>query len=79
MNRQLTNWTKNYTIVNPMVYTSFCNRKKKSLTNRAQEYGWNDPIGGILHIPEDPLDINSETNYLIDNYDMISLQEILDF
>jgi hypothetical protein len=38
-----------------------------------------DDVGGILHRPVDPLDINSETNYLIDNYGMISLEEIRDF
>jgi hypothetical protein len=51
----------------------------QSLNNRAQEYGWNDEVGGILHIPEDPQDANSDTNYLIDNYGMILLQEIHDF
>ena len=33
----------------------------------------------MLHIPIDPTDINSETNYLIDNYGMISLEEIRNF
>ena len=45
----------------------------QSLNNRAQEYGWNDEVGGILHIPQDPEDIESETNYMINNYGMISL------
>jgi hypothetical protein len=51
----------------------------QSLNNRAQEFGWNDDVGGMLHIPIDPTDINSETNYLIDNYGMISLEEIRNF
>jgi hypothetical protein len=51
----------------------------QSFNNRAQEYGWNNNVGCILHIPVDPLDINSETNYQIDNYGMISLEEIKDF
>jgi hypothetical protein len=39
----------------------------QSLNFRVQEYGWNDEIGGILNIPQDPQDITSETNYLISN------------
>ncbi len=48
----------------------------QSLNNRAQEYGWNDDIGGILHIPEDVTDPYSDTNYLIDTYGVISLEQI---
>jgi hypothetical protein len=52
----------------------------QSLNNPAQEYGWNDEVGGILQIPEDPQDINSDTNYLtINNYGMMSLRQIHDF
>jgi hypothetical protein len=51
----------------------------QSLNNRAKEYGWNDEVGGILHIPQDPQDINSDTDYLIDNYGMIALDEIRRF
>jgi hypothetical protein len=51
----------------------------QSLNNRAQEYGWNDEVGGILHVPEDPQDINSDMNYFIDNYGMILLQESRNF
>jgi hypothetical protein len=47
----------------------------QSLNNCAQKYGWNE-IRGILNIPQDPQDINSETNYLINNYGMILLSEI---
>ena len=51
----------------------------QTLNNRAQEYGWNDEVGGILVIPTDAMDLNSDTNYLIDNYGMISLEEIRAF
>jgi hypothetical protein len=36
-------------------------------------------VGGILLIPQDPAEINSDTNYLIDNYGMITLEEICRF
>jgi hypothetical protein len=48
----------------------------QSLDNRSQEYGWSDEIGGILNIPEDAQDPNSDTNYLIDTYGVISLNQI---
>jgi hypothetical protein len=51
----------------------------QSLNNRAQEYGWNDEVGGILHIPEDPLDANSDTYYLIDTYGVISSEQTRQF
>ena len=51
----------------------------QTLSNRAQEYGWSDKVGGILLIPLQPLDVESETNYLIDNYGMIALKEIRAF
>jgi hypothetical protein len=37
------------------------------LSNRAREFGWDNDIGGILQIPEDPQDPTSDTNNLIDN------------
>jgi hypothetical protein len=46
----------------------------QSLHSQAQEYGWNNVVGGILQIPKDPQDVSSENNYLIDNYGMISLR-----
>jgi hypothetical protein len=46
---------------------------------RAQEFGWNDPINGILQIPEDATDPNSNTIYLIDNYGQIPLTTIREF
>jgi hypothetical protein len=49
------------------------------VNNQAQEYGWNDKINRILHIPEDPQDMNSDMNYLVDNYGIILLQEIRNF
>jgi hypothetical protein len=46
---------------------------------RAQEFGWNDPINGILQIPEDANDPNSPTTYLIDNYGQVPLVTIREF
>jgi hypothetical protein len=46
---------------------------------RAQEFGWNDPVNGIMQIPERPSDINSNTIYLIDNYRQILLAMIREF
>jgi hypothetical protein len=46
---------------------------------RSQEFGWNDPVTGIMQIPDDPSDINSSTKYLIDNYGQIPLQTIKEF
>ena len=51
----------------------------QALSNRAQEYGWNHEVQGILHIPVTPLTQESDKNYLIDNYGMISLEEIRRF
>jgi hypothetical protein len=34
-----------------------------TLHTRAQEYGWNDQIGGILQIPEDANDPTLDTHY----------------
>jgi hypothetical protein len=51
----------------------------QSLNNRAHEYGWNDDVGGILLIPEDHLNIVSPTGYLVDEYGMISLNQIQAF
>ncbi len=50
-----------------------------TLHTRAQEYGWNDQIGGILQIPEDANDPTSDTHYLVDNYGQIPLSRIRDF
>jgi hypothetical protein len=50
-----------------------------TLHTRAQEYGWNDPIGGILQIPEDANDISSNIHYLVDNYGQVPLSSIRSF
>ena len=51
----------------------------QSLSIRAKEFGWDDEIGGILQIPENPHDLLSDTIKFIDNYGQISLEEILAF
>lgn len=50
----------------------------QSLNNRAQDFGWNDEIG-ILMIPEDPEDEDSPTEYLIENYGLMSIDRIRRF
>jgi hypothetical protein len=50
------------------------------LNTRVQEFGWNDPINGILQIPEDANDINSpDTMYMVNNYGQIPLSMIREF
>jgi hypothetical protein len=51
----------------------------QSLSNRVMEFGWDDEIGGILNIPENPYDPTSDTNNLINNYGSISLGDTRDF
>ena len=51
----------------------------QAIKGRAHEYGWDDDIGGILHIPEDVLDIASPTNNLLESYGMISMEQIRAF
>ena len=51
----------------------------QSLSIRAKEFGWDDEIGGILQIPDDPTDPTSDTTKFIDNYGQISLEEIMAF
>jgi hypothetical protein len=46
---------------------------------RAQEFGWNDPVNGIMLIPERPNDPNLDQIYLIDNYGQIPLVTIREF
>jgi hypothetical protein len=51
----------------------------RSVSNRARAFGWDDEIGGILQIPVDPTDPNSDTDNLIDSYGRIALAEIRAF
>ena len=48
----------------------------QSLSDRARAFGWDNEIDGILQIPEDPNDPMSETMSLIDNYGVITLEQI---
>jgi hypothetical protein len=45
----------------------------------AQQYRWNNLIGGILQIPENANDINPDNIYLVDNYGQIPLSLIREF
>lgn len=51
----------------------------KSLSRRARAYGWDDEVNGTLQILEDPLNPQSPTLSLIDNYGTISLNTIRKF
>ena len=51
----------------------------KLLDFRAKEHGWADYINGILWIPEDANDPNSELRYLPDEYGRVSLEQITEF
>jgi hypothetical protein len=46
------------------------------VSNCARAFGWDDDIGGILQIPQDPADPNSDTDNLIENYGKNALPEI---
>ena len=51
----------------------------KLLTQRANESGWDDEISGILWIPEDLNDQNSELRYLPTEHGIITLDQISAF
>jgi hypothetical protein len=51
----------------------------QSVSNRARAFGWDDPVNGILQIPEDAADPQSVTDNLIENYGRISLTDIRAF
>ena len=51
----------------------------QSLTVRATEYGWDNEVSGILQIPEDPADVLSETDNLIESYGMITIESVRTF
>ena len=51
----------------------------KLLEYRANEYGWDSYVGGILWIPEDSNDPNSELRYLPSEYGRVSLEQITQF
>ena len=51
----------------------------KLLEYRANEYGWDSYVGGILWIPEDTDDPNSELRYLPSEYGRVTLEQITRF
>ena len=48
----------------------------KLLNHRANEYGWDDEIGGVLWIPEDTDDQNCDLHYLPTEYGQVTLEQI---
>jgi hypothetical protein len=50
-----------------------------TLKDRANVYGWNDPILGILQIPVDPNDPNPITDNLLEEYGIITLERVRAF
>jgi hypothetical protein len=51
----------------------------QSLSVRAMEYGWDDDVNGILQIPEDPANVLSDTNNLIESYGVLTLASVRAF
>ena len=51
----------------------------EAINTHAKEYKWDDEIGGVLHIPEDHTDPNSDTAYLPQAYGRINLERIKKF
>ena len=51
----------------------------KAVHTRGNEFGWDDEVTGILHIPEDHSDVNSPTDYLPEEYGKISQERITSF
>ena len=48
----------------------------KTLSDRATELTWNDPIVGIIMIPEDPADVSTVYRNLITNHGEITLVQV---
>ena len=51
----------------------------KTFCQRANEYGWDDDVTGVLMIPDDHQDPNSELKYLPTHYGEISIDTITRF
>lgn len=51
----------------------------KLLGDRSSEFSWNDPIVGIMMIPENPADYDTTYTNLLTNHGQISLQRIRTF
>ena len=48
----------------------------KALYNQANQYGWDDEVDGILHIPEDTSIATSPTSFLLKKYGTITMEFI---
>ena len=51
----------------------------KTLSDRATELSWNDPIVGIIMIPEDPTNVSTVYKNLITNHGEITLERVQRF
>lgn len=51
----------------------------QSLSVRALEYGWDHEVSGIVQIPDDPANVMSNTNNLIESYGIITIDSIRAF
>jgi hypothetical protein len=51
----------------------------QSLSVCALEHRWDNKIDGILQIPEDPADVLSDTNNLIESHGMLALESVRAF
>jgi hypothetical protein len=50
-----------------------------TLKDRANMYGWNDPVLGIMQIPDDPANPAATLDNLLDSYGMIGMERIRNF
>ena len=55
------------------------NQFLKTLSDRASKYSWNDNVVGIMMIPEDPSDPNTDYKNLLTNHGEITLEQIRRF
>ena len=51
----------------------------QSLSVRALEYGWDHEVSGIVQIPDDPANVMSDTNNLIESYGIITIESVRAF
>ena len=51
----------------------------QSLSVHAMEYGWDNEITGIVHIPDDPANPMADTNNLIESYGILTMESVRAF
>ena len=51
----------------------------QALHERGNEYGWSEENAGILYIPEDPYDMDTDYDYMVTSYGLITMERIQEF